>query len=487
MDKFIIDLVQFCNDIDNYNKKSEKINIPNEPYNTYQLIKNDLTLSFNEQVKLLFKINIDTPKQQPYSSLTTMDYRNMSIYQLSYYLYWRTMTRKGKLLFVDFQYLKLYIYELLIVSSNPNITIEQVKSFYDRYPYKKEQLKIFLQLVLTDFYLIHSEKIKCSFTEIQKMFDFKFNYSVDDNNFSNGIFTQNLEFFNSHSSYKILNSKFYETPIGKKTITEVMPYVWSAIYNYFKEHDTMLTEFIYGKFITTPYPIFRELTNIRFDIPEKSVSLNYFENYIYVNGRWNKCRRRNYYITSNFFAFILKYTEMKLREYSKYKHKITANMELLTKDCFLNEKHVLILKDKKFLETLNTAIKDYIQTTFKKKDLSFDNSYIQEIKQITLENEEKLKVEEYEENLKEEPIKNEIRINENDFLQNLSNDELFVVSALLENKEINTYLISKNIMPEIIFEEINEKALEFFGDNIIDTTENPYIYKEYIEELGGKQ
>ena len=487
MDKFIIDLVQFCNDIDNYNKKTEKITIPNEPYNTYQIIKNDLTLSFNQQAKLLFNININTPKQQPYSSLTTMDYRNMSIYQLSYYLYWRTITRNGKLLFVDFQYLKLYIYEQLAVSTNPNITIEQIKSFYDRYPYKKEQLKVFLQLVLTDFYLVYEDRIKCSYEEIQKMFDFKFHCSNENTNFSKGIFDQDLTFFNSHSSYKVINSKFYNTPVGKKTLTEVMPYVWSAIYNYFKDNDTTLTEFVYGKFVTTPYTIFRELPNITFNIPEKSVSVSYFENYIYVNGRWNKCRRRNYSITSNFFAFILKYTEMKLREYSQYKHKITANTELLTKDCFLNEKHVLILRDKKFLETLDSAIKKYIQTFFKKKDLTFNISSIEKIQQITSENEEKLKVEEYEENRKEEISKEKTQLEENNFLKNLSNDELFVVNALLKNINITEYLIERNIMPEVIFEEINEKALEFFGDNIIDTIDKPYIYEEYFEELGEKQ
>ena len=67
MDKFIIDLVHFCNEIDKFNNnKSEKINKPSEPYNTIQKIKNDLTLSFNEQAKLLWNINIPTTKQQPY-------------------------------------------------------------------------------------------------------------------------------------------------------------------------------------------------------------------------------------------------------------------------------------------------------------------------------------------------------------------------------------------------------------------------------------
>jgi hypothetical protein len=486
MDKFIIDLVHFCNEIDKFNNnKSEKINKPSEPYNTIQKIKNDLTLSFNEQAKLLWNINIPTTKQQPYSNPTQIDYRTMTIYQINYYLYWRTMLRQNKLMFIDFPYLKLYIYELIAVTTNPNITLEALKNFYDKYPYSKEQLKIFLKSILKDYFLVFNDKLKCSYEEVFKMFNITYDISNEDISFFNNNYNINISYYNSHSSYKILNSKFYATPIGKKTTEEVMPYIWNAISKYFSENNLNLSEIIFGKYIYYPHLIFREVPHMNFNYSEKTVILNEFEKYTFINKNWNSYKRRNYNTTSNFFAYILKYTEMKLREYSKFKNKITVNKSSIILECINNKTLSTAIASDNFEKTIDNAIKDYLSTIIKKKDLTFNTDKIQTIKTITAENEEKLKVEEYEENkIIEEKIEPTIKEN-NSFISSLSNTEKQVIKLLLSNSDIKEFLSSQNIMPETILESINEKALDYFGDNLIDTLDEPYIYEDYISELKG--
>jgi hypothetical protein len=176
---------------------------------------------------------------------------------------------------------------------------------------------------------------------------------------------------------------------------------------------------------------------------------------------------------------------MKLREYSKFKNKITVNKSSIILECINNKTLSTAIASDNFEKTIDNAIKDYLSTIIKKKDLTFNTDKIQTIKTITAENEEKLKVEEYEENkIIEEKIEPTIKEN-NSFISSLSNTEKQVIKLLLSNSDIKEFLSSQNIMPETILESINEKALDYFGDNLIDTLDEPYIYEDYISELKG--
>lgn len=50
-------------------------------------------------------------------------------------------------------------------------------------------------------------------------------------------------------------------------------------------------------------------------------------------------------------------------------------------------------------------------------------------------------------------------------------------------KKLNQIAIEHNEMLETIIDSINEKALEFIEDNIIDFSDVPYVYEDYLEEL----
>ena len=75
MSKYILDLVSFCNEIDKFNNKKEKIIHKPQMNDILRKIKTDLTLTFYDQIKLLWNINIDTTKQTPYSPPHIIDYK----------------------------------------------------------------------------------------------------------------------------------------------------------------------------------------------------------------------------------------------------------------------------------------------------------------------------------------------------------------------------------------------------------------------------
>ncbi|MBQ1991413.1 MAG: hypothetical protein II233_01365, partial [Clostridia bacterium] len=50
-------------------------------------------------------------------------------------------------------------------------------------------------------------------------------------------------------------------------------------------------------------------------------------------------------------------------------------------------------------------------------------------------------------------------------------------------KNLNQLAIDNNDMIEAIIDRINEKALEYIADNVIEFSEAPIVYEEYIEGL----
>lgn len=489
MSKYILDLVSFCNEIDKFNNKKEKIIHQPQLNDILRKIKTNLTLTFPEQVNLLWNINIDSTKQSPYSPPNIIDYRAMTFYQVSYYLYWRTQIRNNNMLYTDFIYIKIYVYELILQSKDPNVTIEKILSFYKTYPYNKENFKSFLQTILKDFFLINNFKLQYTYKDLLNLFCLYQPIKTEDENFAKRIFNQNISFYNKKSTYKIENSKFYQTPVGKKILDEIFPYIFTEIDKYFTMYRQDLVKTVYGDFVVFPHTIFRDLTNFNPNIPSSIITLNDFEIYFYDEKKntWSFKKRRNYNITSSFFAYVLKYTEKRLREYSKYKNKITVSKDAMIRDLSTEIGVSIIIRDNNFDKCIDNAIQNYIVNLKKDKKLSFNTENIDSIKQITIENEQKLKVEEYEENLN---IEKSIQTNQipsitknKTFSNTLSNLEKSVIYILINNENPTTLIKENNTMPEIIYEQINEKALDYFGDYIIDTIDVPYIYEDYLSEL----
>lgn len=486
MDKKYIDLIEFCNEIDKFHK-NEKIKKTKEPYFTYSKVKNNLTFDFRQQVELFWNIDLFDVKPLPYAKLFPMDYKQMSIYQVSYYLYWRTNIRNNKILYADFIYIKLFIYEIIVKFDNLEKTIEYLEKFYQTYPYHKEQMKVFLKNIIKDFYIIHYPHINLSYYEILNKFDIKEHLSNLPESFLKNNYDLPLKYYNLNSSYKVLNSKFYNTKSGKKLLEDCVPLIFFNINSYFEKNNCNFKELIFGQFKMFPYVPFREI-KYNFLKENSTVNISVFEKYLCVNNKWFKCERKNYTPISNLFGYIIKSTEKELREITKYKNKITVSKNSVINDFLLNKDFLRLFNCIDFDNVIKTTIKQYMYSNFKLKEKTFNSELINHIKDVSEENEEKLKVEDYKETDFEEK---ETLVRKNDeegktFLDLLSNNEKTIIQLLIENKSIDNFLHINNIMPEIIFENINEKALDFFGDNIIDTIDEPYIYDDYIKDLGGK-
>ena len=61
--------------------------------------------------------------------------------------------------------------------------------------------------------------------------------------------------------------------------------------------------------------------------------------------------------------------------------------------------------------------------------------------------------------------------------------EIVVYADTESLNKLNRLAISNNDMLEAVIDRINEKALEYIDDNVIDFSEVPVVYEDYSEEV----
>ncbi len=86
----------------------------------------------------------------------------------------------------------------------------------------------------------------------------------------------------------------------------------------------------------------------------------------------------------------------------------------------------------------------------------------------------------------EKPIKiDQSQSDMNNFIKYLNSEERDLLKAMLEIQPNEKLIVEKfNNMLSIMIESINEKALDYIEDNLIEIkNENPWIYDEYRQEL----
>jgi hypothetical protein len=62
-----------------------------------------------------------------------------------------------------------------------------------------------------------------------------------------------------------------------------------------------------------------------------------------------------------------------------------------------------------------------------------------------------------------------------------SETERKALTLLLQNENVKPFADENGIMPEVLVDSLNEKALDLIGDNIIDDNFN--LYDDYIESV----
>lgn len=407
-------------------------------------------------------------------------YQMMGYEQLRTYFTWRTRVREGTVEKTSLAYAFLYIYELLnnIGVENPQDGLEKLLNFWQAYKAHDETINKYVIKWLKDYHVYY--QLPHSFKEFIQENGLSEHYpKVVDN-------VDNFDLFCSISKYDIRKSAFF-TEDKKELITGCFYFVVDKLRRVFEESGLSFEDSVFQpknkKSDWQPftgslfYPWLKQ--------PNRRVLLAENELYICSQNHWTYHTAIAAEEGKLLVGYVMKQMESVLRRLMKYKYKLTANLGAVT-----NKSVKKLAREGLSLERIvnGACVEFYREAT--KTVVSVDKLSLSKIRREALETQERLIVEEQNELPLSVPETEEKAIEEapsssspwETFKSALNEAEKQAVSLIASGQgDLRSAANASGIMPEVLADGINEKAMDFIGDNILD--DELEIYEDYIEQI----
>ena len=313
-------------------------------------------------------------------------------------------------------------------------------------------------------------------------------------------------------------SKFYESKYGY-LIEEVIPTVFEQLSRYFAEHNADFKSLVLGKIHTiSDYSLFRQLPYVeQRENYQNKIDFSPIEQYTFEKGI---CSKKLFLESPNLriiMGIILKAIEIRIREKTNYKRKLTLNLNDLGKIVTPRKVLLPLVEDNSFLETINQAVDLFLiekskqikaeELIRKRQSVVIDKESFQSIRASSIRIQERLLTEEEktDSSVQKEDTSSSfqttVEVSSSLIPEQYSTVEMgmdllvchltsfekeIVVNILQHAPRSKLEAIAKKEarLLEVILEDINLKALDYIGDNLIEDLGNQInIYEDYLGEL----
>ena len=478
---------------------------------------------FLQQAKFMVDVEDDYPQVIAPVFFYSWDYESLRPPELRTYFTWRTKIRKGEYPKIFSGYLLIYTAEL--------INLVGFDSVLDAYSKLKKILEVYwndieevyfrqiLSLALKDFMINYS--ISVSYDEFLPQILSASDWEIYQARIkiAQGNYHGLLTYLDKQASYKVKKSKFYESKYGY-LIEEVIPTVFEQLSRYFAEHNADFKSLVLGKIHTiSDYSLFRQLPYVeQRENYQNKIDFSPIEQYTFEKGI---CSKKLFLESPNLriiMGIILKAIEIRIREKTNYKRKLTLNLNDLGKIVTPRKVLLPLVEDNSFLETINQAVDLFLiekskqikaeELIRKRQSVVIDKESFQSIRASSIRIQERLLTEEEktDSSVQMEDTSSSFQttvevssslIPEQDSTVEMGMDLLvchltsfekeIVVNILQHAPRSKLEAIAKKEarLLEVILEDINLKALDYIGDNLIEDLGNQInIYEDYLGELG---
>lgn len=478
---------------------------------------------FFQQAKFMVDVEDDYPQVIAPVFFYSWDYESLRPPELRTYFTWRTKIRKGEYPKIFSGYLLIYTAEL--------INLVGFDSVFDAYSKLKKILEVYwndieevyfrqiLSLALKDFMINYS--ISVSYDEFLPQILSASDWEIYQARIkiAQGNYHGLLTYLDKQASYKVKKSKFYESKYGY-LIEEVIPTVFEQLSRYFAEHNADFKSLVLGKIHTiSDYSLFRQLPYVeQRENYQNKIDFSPIEQYTFEKGI---CSKKLFLESPNLriiMGIILKAIEIRIREKTNYKRKLTLNLNDLGKIVTPRKVLLPLVEDNSFLETINQAVDLFLiekskqikaeELIRKRQSVVIDKESFQSIRASSIRIQERLLTEEEktDSSVQKEDTSSSFQttvevssslIPEQDSTVEMGMDLLvchltsfekeIVVNILQHAPRSKLEAIAKKEarLLEVILEDINLKALDYIGDNLIEDLGNQInIYEDYLGELG---
>lgn len=463
--------------------------------------------SFYRQAKKMEHFEDDYSGNAPFSAYFP-EYQIMSYEQLRTYFTWRTCVRRGSVKKTCFSYVFLYIYELI---NNIGVTdgregLSRLLSIWREYVPYERKLGAYMAEWVKDYYIINA-------------FEFPFFDLVRGEPLLQEYypFPEETDFFDLYaklSSYPFERSAFY-TAETERDLRNCFEFVVGKLDGWLRENGACFDDLINYDGKPAPWVPFRKARYAPQCMPppeRKEVRISGEERYWYENGRWF-CSARRIGRTSGrrIIGYLFKRIEQFYRKTRKYKYRLNADKTKLD----LSQIREFFPDPKLFFEKIDGAILEFHREAHK-RSVNVDPGRLEKIRESASSIQEKLlaPLEESEAGVDAFPEDDgngpnaesisqaaaAVEKNASDetgqplsaadgwekLAHSLTETEKEALRLLLRGTgpgELQEFCRARLLMPEVLAEKINEKAVEAVEDNILELADTASVYEEYRCEL----
>ena len=439
-------------------------------------------------------------------------FQRMGYERLRTYFTWRTSARHGEFTDIGLSYVFLYVYELLLcignTDKNPAWALAGLLALRGAYAEKFPVLDNYLPAWLKDFHIYY---------ELPHTFE-EFVQKHGLHNFYGGMFIfdgeNGLNAWNKISAYDVEKSKFYlSSHENAGLLEECFRAAINGLTTLCSDRNIRLKDlFVLTESQEITWSPFRQaLFYPWLRQGDRRVELPGGEVFTCRNNEWTTKHAAPYAHKRDLAAFIIKKTEALTRERIGYKTKISADTATLIRANAALERVGVMPAD------IAKAIESAIMVYFYEKNrivVNVDRKNLERIREEAEDITEKLIVEEDSEknaqvespqNYREPqnhnpqtipaPSNNSTQLDSKQgdifmqFAHSLSSVETEALSLILSEDQntatnkIKAFADGKGLMLEILVDNINEKAMETIGDNILELTDTLIVYDEYKNAL----
>ena len=412
-------------------------------------------------------------------------YQMMNNEQLRTYFTWRSKVRQKDICDIPVSYAFIYIYELLnnIGTENPGDGLEKLLAFWRAFREFSPVTDKYVLKWIKDYYIYYglSESLdnfilEYSITEYFPVLKEK----SDESDF---------ELYRGLSKYNIEKSVFYREE-NKKLICDCFNFVILKLKEIFAAAELEFEDFVFKPFNSYWEPFGDALFFSRTKQPDRIVRISEREIYFCRNSNWY---RNSFTVTETsrqLAGYILKQTESALRKVKGFKHKLTADPNIIKGAVLLK----LNVREISIERTINEAVAEFWYE-LNKTVVSVNILNLEKIRREALQTQEKLIVTDPELKNETSPLSEpEIPVIEKAgetspagewivFRHTLTESEHNGLKIILSHGDIKAFADSRGLMLEVLIDNLNQKAFDAIGDNIIELDGQITVYDEYRENL----
>lgn len=453
---------------------------------------------FYKQARFMENFEDDYEENAPFS-MYFPSYQMMSCEQLRTYFTWRSQVRRGVVRQTSLSYVFLYLYELInnVGVQDCRDGLDKLVSLWNQYRGYDGKLDTYMSGWVRDYYITND--FSAPFEELlQNTGNLKELYQPAD---SKSLF----EYYCPYSDYKIKKSIFY-TAETAGTIGACFDFVIRSLNEFLRgEGGNFESLVFYGR--SNGWTPFQKALYCSFSrqLGNKTVRLSETETYKYENGRWMSSRNRIPKENGRFLiGYILKRIEQFFRRKEKFKYKLTANRKKIS----IPEIARVVPDPERLFTQIDAAIVGYYRQS-QRKTVTVDAARLEAIRAGARRIQEKLLEGGEEAGLSlqftpetEPPVSAELKTSSpvlptavpekagqdiwDAFARSLSETEKAAVRLLLRDAssdELLTFSKNSRVMPEVLADGINQKALDAAGDSILEFTDQIRVFEEYRDDL----